>query len=192
MKSFTLSVGFAASAVAKCLSGKATVDLDSLTGPAEQLASAFLYGIPNNGTSASDAIPDHFFTDIKFWGTRAGGSHLSDGGWSTGGKPPYIQRFNSTLSTYRTARKYDATFILIANDLWGADGGQDGSLYPGDDGDWTETEAFYDQLISDMRSNDLIEGVILDIWNEPDYQFFWGRTQQQYLDYWNHAYNYLR
>jgi hypothetical protein len=101
-------------------------------------------------------------------------------------------RFNSTLSTYRSARKYDAHFILIANDLWGADGGQDGALYPGDNGNWTETEAFLDQLILDMRTNDLIEDVTIDIWNEPDYPLFWERSWEQYLDYWNHAYNYLR
>ena len=193
MKSLAVAAGLASVALAaKCPGGRAIVQLDQTTGPAKQLASAWLYGLPNNGTSASNAIPDHFYTDVGFRGTRAGGSQLSDGGWSTGGKPPYEMRFNSTLSTYRTARKFNADFTLIMSDLWGADGGQDGTLYPGDNGNWTQTTLFLEQLVKDMRANNLIDGVYMDIYNEPDHRLFWGRTWDQYIQYWNHAYHYIR
>lgn len=192
MTSLFFLAGFAASSAVRRAVDSATVRVDITTGPAEHITSGWLYGLPNNGTSASSAISDHYYTDVGFHGTRAGGSQLSDGGWSAGGKPAYEMRFNSTLSTYRTARKFNASFTLIANDLWGADGGQDDALYPGDDGNWTETELFFDQLIADMRATDLIDGVVVDIWNEPDYLAFWNRTWPQYLDYWTHAYRYLR
>lgn len=193
MKSAIISAGLVSCAAAsKCLKGKATVRLGSTHGPADQLGSGFLYGIPNNGTSASTAIPDHFYTDIGFRATRGGGSQTSDAGWTSGDLEAYRTRFNSTLSAYRTARKFNASYILIASGIWGADGGQDGSLYPGDDGDWTETDAFYTQLFSDMRENDMIEGIVFDIWNEPDYALFWERDWEQYLAYWNHAYQLLR
>ncbi|KAH8173464.1 glycosyl hydrolases family 39 domain-containing protein [Sarocladium implicatum] len=191
---FAISAASLASGVmaSKCLKGKAIVDLGSTHGPAEQLASGFLYGIPNNGTSASTAIPDHFYTEIGFRATRGGGSQTSDAGWTSGDLEAYRTRFNSTLSAYRTARKFNASYILIASGIWGADGGQDGSLYPGDDGDWTETDAFYTQLFSDMRENNMIDGIVFDIWNEPDYALFWERDWEQYLAYWNHAYQLLR
>lgn len=81
---------------------------------------------------------------------------------------------------------------MIASDLWGADGGQDDALYPGDKGNFTELEAFFDQLTTDMREHGLIDGVVIDIWNEPDYPLFWNRTWEQYLDYWTHSYRYFR
>ena len=192
MKFSVLHAGISASAAVARMVGTASVQLDQTTGPAAQLGSGFLYGIPNNGTSASTAIPDHFYTEMGFRGTRAGGSQLSDGGWVSGGREAYERRFNSTLSTYRTARKYKGYFILIASDLWGADGGQDDALYPGDDGNFTETDAFFDQLIADMRAHSLVDGVIIDLWNEPDYPLFWNRTWEQYLDYWTHSHHYLR
>lgn len=192
MKSPTFLATAAATTMVRGAVDSATVQADKSTGPAGHIASGWLYGLPNNGTEASSQIPDHFYTDVAFHGTRAGGSQLSDGGWVSGGQPAYEMRFNSTLSTYRTARRYNGTFTLIASDLWGADGGQDDTLYPGDDGNWTEMELFFDQLISDMRKNDLIEGVVIDLWNEPDYTLFWNRTWPQYLDYWTHAHRYLR
>jgi hypothetical protein len=43
-----------------------------------------------------------------------------------------------------------------------------------------------------MRANDMVDGVVFDIWNEPDYALFWERSWDQYLEYWNHAYHFLR
>lgn len=102
-------------------------------------------------------------------------------------------RFASALSNYQTARKYDATFILLPHDVWGADGTQNSSApYPGDDGDWTSYDAYLDQLLADLQANDMTTAFVFDIWNEPDLDLFWDRTQSQYLDVWGRTYHRVR
>ncbi|KAJ0385211.1 hypothetical protein COL922a_006807 [Colletotrichum nupharicola] len=169
--------------VPRAASGAATVDLSTSTGEARFLGSAFIYGFPDNGTDADSSIPDYFATDIKFNACRAGGAQTPYAGWTGGGYDGYIGRFNSTLSNYRTTRKFGAGFILLPHDLWGSDGslGGDG-LYPGDNGDWSEMEAFLAQVIKDLKENDMLEGLVFDIWNEPELEIFWARAWDQYLE----------
>ncbi|KAJ0319025.1 hypothetical protein Brms1b_004000 [Colletotrichum noveboracense] len=166
--------------VPRAASGAATVDLSTSTGEARFLGSAFIYGFPDNGTDADSSIPDYFATDIKFNACRAGGAQTPYAGWTGGGYDGYIGRFNSTLSNYRTTRKFGAGFILLPHDLWGSDGslGGDG-LYPGDNGDWSEMEAFLAQVIKDLKENDMLEGLVFDIWNEPELEIFWARSWDQ-------------
>lgn len=102
-------------------------------------------------------------------------------------------RFASALSNYQTAREYDANFIFLIHDLWGADGTQNATApYPGDDGDWTSWDDYLTQWISDMNANDATAGLSIDIWNEPDLTAFWDRTQDQYLEMWGRTYPRLR
>ncbi|KAL2869553.1 glycoside hydrolase superfamily [Aspergillus lucknowensis] len=184
--------GDAASISRRQSAGSGTVDLVKTTGDATALGSAFIYGFPDNGTDASTAIPDHFVTDIKFRASRAGGAQIPEKGW-IGGLEAYIARFESALSNYRTTRKYGGDFILLPHDLWGSDGGAGANaLYPGDNGDWTETENFLHRLIDDLKANDMLEGLVIDIWNEPDLDIFWARSWEQYLDYYVRANNIIR
>lgn len=172
--------------------GTASIDLSNNTGAATALGSGFIYGFPDNGTEASNAISDHFLTDIAFRASRAGGAQIPQKGW-IGGLDSYIARFNSTLSNYRTTRKYGGDFILLPHDLWGSDGSAGvNALYPGDNGNWTETEAFLDRLIQDLKCNDMLEGLVVDIWNEPDIDIFWARSWGQYLEYYVRATNIVR
>ncbi|KAK2609504.1 hypothetical protein N8I77_003001 [Diaporthe amygdali] len=174
-------------------SGRATVDLTASVGQASFLGSGFIYGWPDNGTSADNSIPDNFVTDIKFHASRAGGAQISALGWAGGGYNEYVGRFDSTLSNYRTTRKYGGDFILLPHDLWGSDGGQSaGSVFPGDNGNWTEMEVFFGQLVSDLKENDMLEGLVFDIWNEPELTIFWNRTWDQYLDYYVRAHRIIR
>ncbi|KAK2042626.1 glycoside hydrolase [Colletotrichum somersetense] len=169
-------------------SGAATVDLNTSIGEARFLGSGFIYGFPDNGTSADSSIPDYFATDIKFNACRAGGAQTPYPGWAGGGYDGYIGRFNSTLSNYRTTRKYGADFILLPHDLWGSDGSLGGGgLYPGDNGDWSQMEAFLAQVVKDLKDNDMLEGLVFDIWNEPDIDIFWARSWDQYLEYYVRA-----
>ncbi|KAI8245199.1 hypothetical protein K4K55_002621 [Colletotrichum sp. SAR 10_96] len=179
--------------VPRATSGAATVDLSTSTGEARFLGSAFVYGFPDNGTSADSSIPDYLATDIKFNACRAGGAQTPYAGWAGGGYDGYIGRFNSTLSNYRTTRKYGAGFILLPHDLWGSDGslGGDG-LYPGDNGDWSEMEAFLAQVVKDLKDNDMLEGLVFDIWNEPELELFWARSWDQYLEYYVRAHKIIR
>lgn len=52
--------------------GTATVNLAIPQGTPSHYASGFIYGIPDT----PNQIPDHFYTDIGFRYTRAGGSQL--------------------------------------------------------------------------------------------------------------------
>jgi hypothetical protein len=190
---FTVVLLALASKAVSQVQGTATINLAKEHGPAQALGSGFIYGWPDNGTKADNSIPDHFATDIKFNANRGGGAQIASRGWATGGYDGYLGRFNSTLSNYRTTRKYNAEFILLPHDLWGADGGQDSkSPFPGDNGNWTEMELFWGQLASDLKSHDMLKGLVIDVWNEPDIDIFWARTWPQYLEYYNRATTFLR
>lgn len=173
--------------------GTATVDLSVDHGPARALGSGFIYGFPDNGTSASTKIPGHFLTEIGFRTSRAGGAQIDADGWSAGGLEGYQARFDSALSNYRTTRLYGGDFILLPHDIWGADGGQgEEAVYPGDDGDWTSMEAFLTRLTADMKASNMLAGVAVDLWNEPDLDIFWNRTWDQYLEYWHRSFAMFR
>lgn len=191
-----LHVAVAVAAVSRqTVSGVATVDLTSRTGEAKFLGSGFIYGWPEGwpGYDGSRHIPDHLVTDIKFNACRAGGAQLRSPslGWADKGYESYAGRFESTLNSYRVTRKYGGDFILLPHDLWGSDGGGVSRL-PGDNGNWTEMEVFYDQLIGDLIENDMLEGLVFDIWNEPELDIFWNGEWDQYLDYYVRAHNIVR
>ncbi|KAI0151022.1 glycoside hydrolase superfamily [Pestalotiopsis sp. NC0098] len=186
----SLAVASSAATVESRSAGTAYVQLAYSAGTATHLGSGFIYGFPDNGVEASSAIPDSYLTDIGFRTGRAGGAQIAAPGWMYGGKAAYDGRFASALSNYQTARKYGADFILLPHDLWGAQGGATASdLFPGDNGNWTEMELFFDQLISDMNANDMLDGVVIDIWNEPDGSGFWAKSWDQYLEYYGRAHN---
>ncbi|KAF5575015.1 hypothetical protein FPCIR_13352 [Fusarium pseudocircinatum] len=173
--------------------GTASVDLSKHHGPAKALGSGFIYGWPDNGTQIDTSIPDYLVAGIKFNANRGGGAQFPSLGWARGGYEGYHGRFNSTLSNYRTTRKYNAEFILLPHDLWGADGGQgSNSPFPGDNGNWTEMELFWNQLISDLKAHNMLEGLVIDVWNEPDIDIFWDRSWPQFLEYYNRATRLLR
>lgn len=186
---------FAASAVAspspllaKRVSGTSTVTLSNNTGTPAHLASGFIYGIPDT----ANQIPDHFYTDIGFNFARAGGAQvLAPGrGWIWN---EYAGRFASVLSNYKTARKYNANFIFLIHDLWGADGSQNSSApYPGDNGVWTSWDAYLTRVIADVKANSMTAGLYIDIWNEPDLSYFWTKGEAQYLQMWGRTYHRLR
>jgi hypothetical protein len=171
------------------IKGRATVHLQEKTGAPQLLASGFIYGIPD----VPSQIPSQFYRDIGFRYSRAGGSQIpGNRGWASSVKE-YEVRFASALSNYRTTREYGGDFIWLISDNWGADGGQpkDGA-YPGDDGDWSAYDALLTRWIADAKSNDMKEGLIFDIWNEPDLHFFWNRSCEQWLELWSRTYSRLR
>ncbi|EKD13577.1 uncharacterized protein L3040_007220 [Drepanopeziza brunnea f. sp. 'multigermtubi'] len=186
---FTASVA-ANPLASRQVSGTSVVDLGDNTGTPAHLASGILYGIPDT----PDQIPDHFYTDIGFNYARAGGAQIGSGGrgWIWG-LSEYKGRFESALSNYKTARKYNAPFIFLIHDLWGADGTQNSSAeYPGDNEDWSSWDEYLTQVISDVKANAMTAGLSIDIWNEPDLHFFWTRGQTQYLQLWSKTYHRLR
>ncbi|KAH7007690.1 glycoside hydrolase family 39 protein [Ilyonectria destructans] len=169
--------------------GTATVNLAIPQGTPSHYASGFIYGIPDT----PNQIPDHFYTDIGFRYTRAGGSQLPAParGWVYGNNE-FQNRFNSALSNYKTARQHGARFQLLVADLWGADGTAKIAM-PGDNGDWASFDQFLNTLFASITGNNMIDGLDFETWNEPDLTgVFWQRDQAQYLQMWAHAYPRIR
>ncbi|KAB8542082.1 hypothetical protein FH972_025545 [Carpinus fangiana] len=156
----------------------ATVDLAVNRGTPEHLASGIIYGIPDT----PNQIPDSFYTDVGFNYARAGGAQLPapSRGWIWG-LNEYQGRFESTFSNYETTRKYGGTFILLPHDLWGTDSTNSSTVWPGDNGDFSDYDAFLDKVIDDIKINNMIEGLVWDIWNEPDLSVFWQRDSSQWI-----------
>jgi hypothetical protein len=160
------------------------VDFASSGGAPAYGASGTIYGMTPDGSLPQD----HFYKDIKWKFMRAGGAQLNNGGYGTS-LAAYQTRWNSTLAQYRRTVSLGGTFVLLPHDLWGADSTTTQG-WPGDNGDWSRFEAFLDQLIGDVRANNMT--VQWDIWNEPDNSPFWGRTQAQYLEMWKRSYQKIR
>ncbi|WP_436535938.1 RICIN domain-containing protein [Actinoplanes sp. HUAS TT8] len=145
-------------------------------------ASGWIYGMTENGSAPAD----HFFTDVKFRAMRAGGAQLPGGGWVGGG---YDRRWNATRAQMLRTKALGGTFVLLAHDLWGADGAAI-ARFPGENGDWTDYNNFLTRVISDVKATGV--AVEWDIWNEPNISLFWNRTQAQYFELWRRTYQRLR
>ena len=87
----------------------------------------------------------------------------------TSNPTPLQPQFQSMLSNYRTCQQFGAQFTILLNDLWEADGSQNSSApTPGDGGSFTLWDQFLDQLVNDLRGNNMLAGIKVDIWDEPD------------------------
>ncbi|WP_257234692.1 RICIN domain-containing protein [Streptomyces sp. JV178] len=161
-----------------------TVDFSTAGAAPTYHASGIIYGM----TPDASLPQDHFFKDIKWHLMRAGGAQLNSGGYGTS-LAAYQTRWNSTLAQYKRTKALGGTFVILPHDLWGADSTTT-QAWPGDNGDWTKFDAFLDQLIGDVKANNMT--VDWDLWNEPDNRPFWGRTQSQYLAMWKRAYQKVR
>lgn len=164
------------------------VDVSSSLGVPTYRASGFIYGLAENGMSP----PSDLLGKIKVRFLRAGGAQLDypHGGWVNGNYP---RRWKSVCAYYKRAKELGATFILLVHDLWGADGVCEVPRYPGDGGDWSEYEVFLNQVIDDAIECGMVgPDVHWDIWNEPDIELFWPRSQGQYLELWRRAYRIIR
>ncbi|MFD5259254.1 beta-xylosidase, partial [Streptomyces bobili] len=160
------------------------VDFATAGGAPTYRASGTIYGMSENGSLPQE----HFYRDIKWKFMRAGGAQLDKpGGWVAG---KYDRRWNSTRAQYQRTKSLGGTFVILPHDLWGADGTTSPS-FPGDNGDWSAFDAFYDRLIADAQAAGMSD-IEWDIWNEPDINAFWGRSQTQYLEMWKRAYQKIR
>ena len=159
-----------------------TVNFAAGTGSPTYRASGWIYGMTEDGANP----PSHFFTDVKFQAMRAGGAQLPGGGWVGGG---YDRRWNATRAQLLRTNALGGKFVLLAHDLWGADGAAI-SRFPGDNGDWTDYNNFLTRLFADVRATGV--PVEWDIWNEPNITLFWNRSQAQYFELWRRTYQRIR
>ncbi|MEV0348372.1 RICIN domain-containing protein [Nonomuraea sp. NPDC050680] len=174
---------FTTGAPAQAADESITVNFSVAGGSPTYRASGWIYGMTEDAANP----PDHFFTDVKFRYMRAGGAQLdSPGGWVSG---KYDRRWNATRAQVLRTRSLGGEFVLLVHDLWGADG-YPISRFPGDNGNWTDYDAFLTRLINDVRATGA--PVQWDLWNEPNITLFWNRPISQYLEMWKRAYQRIR
>jgi hypothetical protein len=176
------SVGTVA-APAQAADESITVNFSVAGGSPTYRASGWIYGMTENASGPAD----HFYRDVKFRYMRAGGAQLDQpGGWVSG---RYDRRWTSTLAQARRTIALGGQFVILPHDLWGADG-YPISRFPGDNGNWSDYDAFLTRLIGDVRAAGIT--VQWDIWNEPNLGLFWNRSQAQYFELWRRTYQRLR
>lgn len=160
-----------------------SVDFSAGQGAPTYRASGWIYGMAEDASAPAD----HFFTDVGFRFMRAGGAQLdAPGGWVAG---KYDRRWDSTRAQLERTRALGGTFVLLVHDLWGADG-HPIDRYPGDNGDWADFDDFLTRVINDVRDTGI--PVQWDLWNEPNLSMFWDRSQEQYFEMWDRAYQRVR
>ncbi|PKX96013.1 glycoside hydrolase family 39 protein [Aspergillus novofumigatus IBT 16806] len=180
----------------------AQVNFANNTGKPQHLASGILYGLPDT----PNQIPTKFYTDMGFNYNRAGGAQVPapGRGWIWGlneykkkkrrtfpdnDTEPFCVRALQLQNLPPARRKIH----LFDPRSLGADGTQNSSAsYPGDNGDWTSWDNYLTHLLSDIKANGMTDGLIIDIWNEPDLTYFWNRDQTQYLQMWGRTFHRLR
>lgn len=169
----------------------AVADLSVNNGAPQHYASGIIYGTPD----VLNQIPDEYYTEMDMNYGRAGGAQLDapDRGWIWN---EFAGRFQSTYNNYLTMRKYGARFQVLPHDIWGTDHANSSTVWPGDNGDWTNYDEFLDTLIDAIKSHDMIDGLDIDIWNEPDLDGgdgpFWARGLERWLELFGRTYKRFR
>jgi xylan 1,4-beta-xylosidase len=100
---------------------------------------------------------------------------------------PTLWRGSLFSASYDRASALGARYMLVVSDLWGYPGaGWYGRRAPWED--WDAWSAFVRRLAVDNRSRDLI----WDVWNEPDWPYFWTGSEAQYHELYRRAYVAIR
>ncbi|MBN1698948.1 MAG: hypothetical protein JW881_15630 [Spirochaetales bacterium] len=102
-------------------------------------------------------------------------------------KPSIIRSTN--LDVYERARRLHAKFLYFFPVAYAALYLKGGSFetgigdgrWPGDGGDWDAWETCVGDTVKKSLSKGY-DGVVWDIWNEPDIRDFWKRSWKQYLE----------
>jgi xylan 1,4-beta-xylosidase len=100
---------------------------------------------------------------------------------------PTLWRGSLASASYDRATALGARYMLVVSDLWG---------YPGADWygrqapwtDWDAWSGFVRRLAIENRSRRLI----WDVWNEPDWPYFWTGSEAQYHELYRRAYVAIR
>lgn len=186
--------GLTAASAAPAAGPTVTVNLSSLGKTAVPVGTGFLYGLSQDGSGPADTLMSPL-RPVLF---RGGGARIAGHGWLGDGYAAgngYRVRVNSAIGQARrvTAAPYNATYHLLVSDVWGADTEQpDNTVYPCDNGDCSNWQAFLRQLVGDVRASGV--HVSYDIWNEPDGTGFWKRgvNSAQYFQMWDTAVRTIR
>lgn len=169
------------------------VDLASNAGKATGVGLGVLYGMSEDGTQPAD----QYLKPLDLNAFRGGG-------WFSGG---WIQDDYQ----YGTATKADIASIVdqakrlrkefgprfqyqvLLSDLYGANAGEPADTqWPCPNGDCSNYVTFLKTTITALERSGV--NFAFDIWNEPEFSFFWGPgvNTPQYFDMWDTAYRTIR
>jgi len=141
---------------------RVTVDLSSEMGPPKYRASGFLNAFSMDGKHPSDDM----VVPLRIQLVRTGNLH-----------------------TWGQADRMKALGIKQQLIITGWGSGVD-KEHPGDNGNWKRWE----DLVADWVRKTKARGIRVqwDLWNEPDYEYFWRRSQEQFDEAWKRAYRVIR
>ena len=169
------------------------VNLASTTGKAHGVGLGILYGINEDGSQPAD----QYLKPLQLNAFRGGG--WFSGGWI---KDDY-QYGDATkadiTSIVAQARRLQGAFgshfqyQVLLSDLYGANAGEPaGTQWPCAGGDCSNYVTFLDTTITALEQSGI--DFAFDIWNEPEFSFFWGPgvNTPQYFAMWDTAYREIR
>ena len=100
---------------------------------------------------------------------------------------PTLWRGSLASASYDRATALGARYMFVLSDLWGYPGaGWYGRQAPWVD--WDKWSAFVRDMAAENRSRRLI----WDVWNEPDWPYFWTGSEAQYHELYRRAYVAIR
>jgi hypothetical protein len=169
------------------------VDLSSNAGQANGVGLGVLYGINEDGTQPAD----QYLKPLKLNAFRGGG--WFSGGWI---KDDYQYGaatkadIASIIDQAKRLRKVNGPgfqYQVLLSDLYGANAGEPaGTKWPCAGDDCSNYVTFLTTTITELQKSGI--DFAYDIWNEPEFSFFWGPgvNTPQYFEMWDTAYRTIR
>lgn len=170
------------------------VDFGATRESATHNANGFLYGLSYDGQDPSDkwlaALQPGLFV--------GGGARVEGGAWALDGETGYEKRWRMVEQQYERIRTLpgDPEYVIRISDLWGADAVRvvdEDHPWPGDGGNWDKWDALLERIVSDVTDAGMDPNAIqFEIWNEPNYELFWKRSQERFRELWRRGVRTLR
>jgi len=169
------------------------VDLSSNAGPADGVGLGVLYGVSQDGSQPDD----QYLKPLNLNAFRGGG--WFSGGWI---KDDYsygsatkadIASIVDQAKRLRKAHGPGFQYQVLLSDLYGANAGEPADTqWPCADGDCSNYVTFLTTTIKALEKSGV--DFSYDIWNEPEFSFFWGPgvNTPQYFAMWDTAYRTIR
>jgi Carbohydrate binding domain len=162
------------------------VNLASPSGAVSTVGSGFLFGMTATEPGAK------YFEGIKpklvrFHGNVDGSIGWGFSGGGTGFSSPAFMARLANAGAQRQVVVSDEYMWKGYHTSWGWPGDAAHNGY----GPYDLIDQSIDSLMASAASNGY-QGIQWDIWNEPDYPYFWGSSQAQFFATWKHMYDRIR
>lgn len=169
------------------------VNLAATTGPATGVGEGLLYGLTEDGTQPDD----QYLKPLNITAFRGGG--WFSGGWIKDGyrygdaTKADVASIVAQAKRLKKSSNRPVQYQVLLSDLFGANGGEPAdTVWPCTGGDCSNYVTFLDTTITALQASGVT--FAYDIWNEPEFAFFWGPgvNTTQYFQMWDTAYREIR